>query len=594
MASPRDDQDEELLPTQPPVLHRDDSGNNASASPNPQRPAGVGKLALGNVSGNASPEAVQASASPRAGTEQWSDDEQDPSFNPDQLIRTMKVASPRSPRGGPPNNRSMDGSRGASSSQAATLIDLSNSTKLEGTGRSGNNPSSFGQTALNVARDARERATSVMEWFVTGSVLQTYLSKEAKMMTLLIVLSSCLMMGMSAAVVYKSYISLRSFNVKDESVCYGAPYEEIKTNSVGYSMANIVVGCLFALWLMVRAVRLEKGALLVCVVVVIATVVSRALYFAFAIAEQSMEDDMVLACKISFTIASIVMVAAMPFSFKVSSSFGWRFFTKGVTQAEDVEMMQRHKQLDACAKLDLYITINAFISLFFFVSDNFVRIYGFIVTAITMVFLLALNVVVKKRHYWALYLFYFVCLLMPVFYIYTLATTVLEDADTCAPDLLDCLRANGADSWEGRYCSPPRAFPCAVPVRCFNMANVTQQTDCNSTVAHSIGGCCNEYGRCMLKVVFINNDKPLVLFLVVVGCLIRALTVYVGYRQAQAMDIPSVQEMLRRGERNLKNFQLPTFLTSATFRAAPREDDSYSPSTSLMTPQDRHESLQAA
>jgi hypothetical protein len=47
-------------------------------------------------------------------------------------------------------------------------------------------------------------------------------------------------------------------------------------------------------------------------------------------------------------------------------------------------------------------------------------------------------------------------------------------------------------------------------------------------------------------------------------------------------------------ERNLKNFQLPTFLTSATFRAAPREDDSYSPSTSLMTPQDRHESLQAA
>ena len=401
---------------------------------------------------------------------------------------------------------------------------------------------------------ARERASSVASWIVNASLWQTYVSKEAKVMLALITVSCVAMLAMCLAVVLVTYTRLRNFNVdeSDPSVCKGASYEEIKTNSVGYNMANTSFGCFFILWTTFRAVRLEKGALLVCVVIVIITVVARVLYFAFGVGPGSLYDsDLEVAAQGVFTAAGIIMLAAIPITFKVSDAFGWRFFTKGVTQAEDVETMQRYKQLDACAKLDLYITVNAFISLFFIVSDDTLRIFGFIVTAVTIIFLVALTAVVKRRYYFAMYAFYFVCVLMPVFYVYTVTIVVMQSEDGCSGEMRACMSRNNVAIGN---CASRR---CALLTTCTPYSNYNLCV--NTTFTNGYDTCCSEYGRCKLKLSFFENDKPLVLFLAVAGCLVRVITVIVGYRQAQAMDIPSVQEMLKRGERNIRNFSLPTF-----------------------------------
>lgn len=480
------------------------------------------------------------------------------SAQPDDATGGTTASPPTSPRGG----------QNTSITTQATIIDLSGSSTAQ-LGRSTRSDSGGGGSTFD---RARETANDVVQWFVAGSVWQAYSSKWAKAFVLLIFIATVLVLGVSIALLVRAYTQLRTFTVSDGTVCTGATYEEIKTNSVGYNLANVVAGVLFALWFAMRSVRLEKGSLLACVLLVIVATVARAEYFSFSVAENTLRAADRLAAQVVYTTACVVLLAACALMLKVKEGFGWRMYAKGVTESEQVETMQRYKQLDACAKFDLFVTVNAFISLFFFVSDLFLRIYGFIVAAITLVFLLALPGIVKHRRYWALYGFYVACVLMPVFYMYTLGVVITEDKSYCLADANTCLLGNGIEDRPPSWCSDNRTSSCPYRERCIRLASnstPSERDECERLAVEAIATCCSEYGRCGLKRVFFDNDKPLIIFLAAVGCIVRVITVVIGYRQAQAMNVPSVQDMLKRGERNLKNFavHLPTLPSFASGKA---------------------------
>ena len=449
---------------------------------------------------------------------------------------------------------------------------------------------------------AIEGVRSVLSDFTSLSFSQAYMTRDAKALTLMVLVACLLVWALSLAVLLRMYLVPRTFYVDNlDSMCYGLPFTEIKTNTVGYHIANLIVGCLFALWFVIRSVRLEKGALLVCYIVVAVTVISRALYFAWSVAGKALSQDdaqrLVVGCQACFTLASVLLTLAVPQCYRVNAGYGWRTFAKGVAKATDVELLKRYKQLDACAKLDLYVTVNAFISLFFFVADNAVRVYGFCVVSLTVLFLLLLTNIVRHRRYCLLYLFYFVCLLMPAFYISTLALVIREEESTCRREAQICARpgTNGSlarivmpeagqaypPPWQGDVCNTsawdpmrmapdpwhPAIRPCIFFRDCYvdnvsqaltGIPNATEfnMTACVALANATVAACCNEYGRCEMKRKFFETDKPLVIALAAVGTVMRLITMIVGYRQAQAMDVPSVQDMFKRGERNMKSFAL--------------------------------------
>mgnify|MGYP001608214715 CR=1 FL=1 len=462
-----------------------------------------------------------------------------------------------------------------------------------------------------------DRAFKGMEEFlIRVNFIDSYQTRESKVLLVICALAAIVSVSISVAILVLSYTNLRELRVSNPfGVCDAMPYEEVKTNTIAFGVANIIVGSVFAFWFAWRAVRLEKGGLLLGMVLVSVLAVARQMYLILSPdLATTMGAIATLSARILFPVSSVLHLAGCAMAIPASNKFGWRLYSKGVTQAHDVETMKRQRQMDAASKFDLYITVIVFVTIFFMVDQQAMRIYGFIVVVVTIVYLLGLSYIIRRRWYFVLYSFVLVCVLMPVFYIYTTVTLMQRPPSKCAEDMhgtllesnitvlnttLDatdaqCL-AQLAVSGEvapsallSGLCFVSRtspSYPLCVCGSCISYApsangsspsaavltttttmtpSAGGPTSCVSLVNATYAATCNEFGRCTLKQRFFADDQYVFFIIAGLGIICRVVTLILAFRQMAMMDLPGVQEMLARGERNIKGFTLtlPNAVTS--------------------------------
>lgn len=474
----------------------------------------------------------------------------------------------------------------------------------------------------DVATDVKRRAQGFFDTLrQRTNMLRQNLTRQAWLFFINVVLSAAVLLSVSASLLWEAFDHQHRFQTVGEdyglNLCSFRSFKVYLTASACYSISDLMIGCVFAVWYGFRAVRHEKEALLVVFSLVVLGVVGRALYSAFVTAGYWVTGLNLSAIQVFLCIGSVGFVIAVAQTWRVGRSFGWRMYTKGVASVADVKRMGKLKTLDAAAKLDLFLTINAFNTFFFFAPDTTIRYIGFAFTAITAIFLLAIPVMIKKQMLFVAYIFAVVGLVLPAFYIYLLVTILEKDPNHCFDEhLLLCTKeANITQIYKNlSFSSYPALFNTTGCIDCrdekgfdpdrlcwtnglwidnywngttYNVSdlpyNATLRQDflshCINESYSYIDNCCAEFGKCELKTKLVDSNTPMAIFVVICAILTRLATMYYGVQQARMLDVPTVEELLSRGSRSVSNALSFQFLgsnsppTTARYRNNGMEND---------------------
>jgi hypothetical protein len=419
---------------------------------------------------------------------------------------------------------------------------------------------------------ANEAVTGMKNLLVSVNFMKNYISAEAKVMCMLVLIVSLANLGLFGAMIVEIYASPPQDHVlSPDSVCYQQSFQQILTNNFGYNIANLVTTAFFTSWFAFRAVRLEKEGQMLCFVAVALVHIIRSLYFCYDTLISStskLPKPLQLASQVIITAGDALYLFIFLLAVKVYRSFGWRMYTKGFTAVEQIRQLRRYKQLDAAIKLDTFITFNTFISIFFAVADAVPRYVAGVGTIVTMIFLFLAPWVIKKRYVWFIYLFALIGIVMPAFYSYIIIGLTLEK-DSCGVDLNRCIGERhisvyNSSAWAIRdanpsyYCAPAAepglAQQCIGAPNCsfaaLGTVELSVAQSCFNPYNISFLFCCDKYGQCGLKANLREKDRILMLILAVVAVVCRIVTIALGFRQARDMNLPSLRELLQRSDAN--------------------------------------------
>lgn len=523
------------------------------------------------------------------------------------LLNTSPTNSPRTPSSSPTAN-SMTAT--ASPTIRAT-VSLATSYELHD------------DEKTDVASDVKRRAQGFLDTVKQRTTMfRQNLTTQAWLFIVNVVVSVVTLAGVSAALLYEALSHQHRDSTVGEdyglNMCSFQIFQVYLTTSALYSISDLLIGCVFALWYAFRAVRHEKEALLVVFALVVLGVVGRAVYFSFVTAYYWVTGLSLATIQVFLCLGSLGLLIAVAQTWRVGRSFGWRMYTKGVASVADVARMGKLKTLDAASKLDLFLTINAFNTFFFFAPDTTIRYLGFAFTAVTAMFLLAIPVMVKKQMFFVSYVFAVFGLVLPAFYLYLLVIIFEKDPNRCfEPGLATCAAAQNISRVARTldFTDFPAIFNVTGCIDCRNetafspnrlcwvnmMSNgifaTTNRTNANWTTTTTITTsittttstmqpqgvtsssfsfltacvqqvdakvhqCCAEFGRCELKIKLVDSNAPMAVFVVICAILTRLATMIFGVQQARIMDVPSVTEMIERGQRTVSNALSFQFLGS--------------------------------
>jgi len=498
-----------------------------------------------------------------------------PSASPEQTTTTPEnsnySSNPNSPRNALPNSS-------LSGSMKATVVDATSYELHE-------------DDKTDVATDVKRRAQGFFDSLKQRTAMfRQNLTTQAWLFITNVILSVLCLFGCCAALFYEAFNHQHRYSTVGEdyglNMCSYQVFKIYLTTSASYSISDLMIGCLFALWYAFRAVRHEKEALLVVFSLCVLGVVGRALYFAFVTAYYWVTGLSLATLQVFLVLGSVGLSIAVAQTWRVGRSFGWRMYTKGVASVADVKRMGKLKTLDAAAKLDLFLTINAFNTFFFFSPDTTIRYLGFAFTAVTALFLLAIPGMVRNQMFFLGYVFAVIGLVLPAFYSYLLVSIFSKNPNHCfEQELTNCAAASNITQIPRlmNFTSFPALYNTTGCVDCRNetdyspnrlcwsnmiptddMFNVTQLSY-NETLQHSFLGvcldqadsrideCCREFGKCELKVKLVDSNAPMAVFVVICAIITRLATMYFGVQQARLMNVPSVEEMIARGQRNVSS-----------------------------------------
>lgn len=391
-------------------------------------------------------------------------------------------------------------------------------------------------------------------------------------------------------------------HVGDGSACSESGYTVSSfLNSITYAIVVFAVNVLFVVWFGLRGVKLEKGSSVFSCICVSLFHVSRVMFYVFGGSfDEYYHNGTQIATAVRWSLISTCITSVLPvlLSYHVYSNFGWLTYAKGVTQASQLEQLKRHVRFDATLKLDTFITANGLISILFLVEDTSARIAGAVVTGVTFVLLFRLKAMIRARRTWYLLLTSLVgCVSLGTF---VALVVVLLTADTSSSGclsgkLVPCLTSDVS----------PLSTPCSVAVAdsCAWNRNVSLSvsTDtfpsdstffelsfgralllpnassipnvplpgfllngCNiicfslfevSEIVPFVEKCCATYGICVLARSMQSHDQVVMIGVAIAAVLARLASFVLAYRRRREMEIPSVEDMFKRAERNLNELR---------------------------------------
>lgn len=452
----------------------------------------------------------------------------------------------------------------------------------------------------DITTDVKRRAQGFFDTIKQKtSMFRQNLTTQAWLYILNVIFSVMVLFGCAAALLYEAFNNqYRDSTVGEDyglNMCSFQYWRIYLTTSASYSMSDLMIGCFFSLWYAFRAVRHEKEALLVVFSLCVLGVVGRAFYFSFVTAYYWVTGLDLLTMQIFLCLGSVGLLIAVAQTWRVGRSFGWRMYTRGVASVADIGRMNKLKTLDAAAKLDLFLTINAFNTFFFFSPDRAIRYVGFGFTAVTAIFLLAIPVMIKRQMFFVAYVFAVFGLVLPAFYVFLLYNIFKQPVDHCFEiELTNCALESNISQISRTFnytafptindnntgCIDCRNETTFSPNRlCWSnlmpsvstdpLTNITTYdntlvlndgnetaralflNECLDQAATRIDECCREFGRCELKRKLVDSNAPMAVFVVICSMLARLATMFFGMQQARMMDAPSVEEMIKRGQRSV-------------------------------------------
>ncbi|CBZ35340.1 hypothetical protein, conserved [Leishmania donovani] len=256
-----------------------------------------------------------------------------------------------------------------------------------------------------------------------------------------------------------SFKRSRVSHVEDATACNRYPFANVIPPDLAFSLICFLLNGVFAVRYAVRAVRYEKGGLLVVQVVVVALQVCRAAYFLLFVARRCMRVSSVLLSSpfsrppwpslragtrgsiasifssgvatsgsegafivddpapaagsvlqplFTLTCASVatsvsLFLAASVLSPWVYASFGWRRYAQGIVQVSLSRVRQRLTVLRTCVQLDGVITANAYLATVFLLDswpDQRILLLMTLATFAVHYFLIPM--LRRSRHWWPL------------------------------------------------------------------------------------------------------------------------------------------------------------------------------------------------
>lgn len=370
--------------------------------------------------------------------------------------------------------------------------------------------------------------------------------------------------------------------ISDGSVCQGMDFTNSVTGTLTYNITVFFVNALFCAWFGIRAVKLEKAGLLICFLASATFQAARIAYFALGtgLNQYFPVDPTSLVLRVVLLGGAGLLALASSLLAPVYSKFGWLTYAKGVTQAQQLQKLTEHQRFDTAVKLDNFVSINALISSLFLIDQYTARVIGVVLTSISVLLLTFLKFMIRRKQSWFLYLTICVGALTPGFYIFVVVLLIGEGTDECySQHLMSCLApadAVGSCPWGSSACTWSQNVSVidrsAISLHRYPPSSVATLLMSNSTsgdgflvnncgtacfavesnhIWQSIRGCCREYGSCVVLQELRIHDRTLMIAIAIAAVLVRWTSLYLGYGRRQDMDLPSVQEMFHRAERNL-------------------------------------------
>lgn len=451
----------------------------------------------------------------------------------------------------------------------AILLDLDGARTLR--------DSDFGGSSYTRSRSssnpAAERASAVYKILTSMNFLKTHISFIGKAFALWVILISMLSIAMCLTLEIVSLSYDEAKTISDSTACNQATFKDIGTNTLAYNAANIALSALFMVWYSLRAVRLEKEWLLFCFFVVSMIQIGRQTYLAFwVLRDTALSPGLIQAFRVVTISTSCFVVVAWLMALRVYHTFGWRLYSKGVTKSDHVRQIRQYKQFDACLKLDVYLCCCMFLTLYFSATDDFMRIYGFVATVLTLASFLTVARGMKKNIAVVVYVFFLVALLLPTIYLFNLISLFDPPEEACfRNDLVPCTSAANISlnaTFDVVY-PPSRYIHDRASWRPDNCVPYNMTEWCFQRANESLLLCCQSYGQCSVKYTFRKHDQDLSVALAVLGLGIRLITIALGFREMKAMNLPTMRELFRRGESNLRN-SLSFLVADALRRPGPK------------------------
>ncbi|KPA84281.1 hypothetical protein ABB37_02311 [Leptomonas pyrrhocoris] len=234
--------------------------------------------------------------------------------------------------------------------------------------------------------------------------------------------------------------------VQDETACNRFPYKDLFRPDFSFSLICFFLNSAFATHYALRAVRYEKGGLLVVQVVITALQVCRAAYFLLFVADRylrrfddsnappdiplhlvvqlagsadglsgstrtppfSVDEPPRLVPLLVFTWVSVITSVALFFLASltipwVGATFGWRRYAQGIVSVRLERVRQRLTTLQTCVQLDRVITLNAHLATVFLLDTWHEQRELVLVTGATLLlYALLVPTLRHTRHWWPL------------------------------------------------------------------------------------------------------------------------------------------------------------------------------------------------
>jgi hypothetical protein len=235
---------------------------------------------------------------------------------------------------------------------------------------------------------------------------------------------------LTAAVVVLAVVEFRHdvvATVSDDTTCNRFPYRDRTRPDFSFSLICFLLNSLLAIRYAVRAVRYEKGGLLVVQVIIMLLQLGRAAYFLLfvigrylrlvgttgatatmraamaATSEQPHRSPLLLFTWISVLSSVVLFLLASLMIPWVYASFGWRRYAQGIVSVRLARVRQRLTMLQTCVQLDRVITLNAYLASVFLL-DTWSDQRGLLCVTGVALLLYALLVpsLRRTRHWWPL------------------------------------------------------------------------------------------------------------------------------------------------------------------------------------------------